>query len=65
MTERDRYLLKQGYECGYLNASLAASNGLDVMSHSPEQEAEMWVDEVIADNGVTVGEHICHQAPNT
>ena len=63
MNERDRYLLKQGYEIGYLNASLEAADGGDPLSGLPELEAERWIDEVIADNGGTAGQYVCHNAP--
>lgn len=64
MNERDRYLLKQGYEIGYLNASLEASDGGDPLSNSPEIEADKWIDEVIADNGGTAGQYVCYHAPD-
>jgi len=63
MNERDRYLLKQGYEIGYLNAALETIDGVDLLNNSPKEEAERWIDEVIADNGGTAGEYVCHSAP--
>ena len=63
MNERDRYLLKQGYEIGYLNASIEAADGGSPLSGSPKLEAERWIDEVIADNGATAGQYVCHDAP--
>ena len=63
MNERDRCLLKQGYEIGYLNASIEAAHGGDPLSGSPKLEAERWIDEAAADNGGTVGQYVCHNAP--
>lgn len=65
MNERDRYLLKQAYAAGYLNASLKMENGGDPLSDFPDDEASDWIDEVIADNGGTTGQYICSCAPES
>ena len=62
MNSRDRYLLTQGYEQGFSNARFKAEE-MDIIELDAKAEAEEWVDEVIADNGGTVGQFISHEAP--
>jgi len=61
MNKRDKYLLKQGYELGFTNANLIAVDEAELIG-SIADESERWVEEVIADNGGTVGQYICHEA---
>ncbi len=63
MTERDEYLLKAAYVQGWMNANHCIEDGRGICSL--EAESERWVNEVIADNGGTVGEFISHEAPST
>ena len=61
MTEREKFLLKEAYKDGFDNAQTMMADGAS-LTGSLEREAERWVEEVIADNGGTVGQYICHQA---
>ena len=62
MTPRDKYLLRQAYEAGYSNA-VRDYEDESLLNGTLEEESERWVEEVIADNGGTVGQFICHEAP--
>ena len=62
MTERDEYLLKAAYVEGWKNAHHCLEDGRGI--GGLESEAERWVNDVIADNGGTVGEFISHEAPS-
>ena len=62
MTEREEYLLMQGYEIGFDNAMIMNADEAR-LNGSLKQESKRWVNEVIADNGGTVGQYICHNAP--
>jgi len=58
MNERDKKLLKAGYEQGFQNANFMRDNDAQ-LAGSVEDESERWVEEPIADNGGTVGQYIC------
>ncbi len=56
MNEREKHLLMEGYGAG------RAANAV-YQEATLKQLAEEWVETVIADNGGTVGQFICHHAP--
>jgi len=47
---RDRYLLTEAYAAGYANASFVSSKDKLTLNVDSEEEANNWVDTVIADN---------------
>ena len=63
MNKRERYLMIEAYESGFINAQMKEEYH-DISNLNTKNEAERWVDEVIADNGGTVGQYICHHAPD-
>ena len=62
MTERDEYLLRAGYEQGFMNAELMRDDEAQLIG-SVHDEAERWVNEPVCDNGGTIGQLISFDAP--
>jgi len=60
MTERDRHLLKAAYIEGWKDGLSYEVYGLT--DSDLNTLANCWIDDVIAGNGGTVSEYICHEA---
>lgn len=63
MTDSERYLLMEAYQTAWLNCQLMNDDEA-TLNGSIHAEAERWVDEVICDNGGSVGDFICHHNPH-
>ena len=63
MTDSERYLLMEAYQAAWLNCQLMNDDNA-TLTGCIHVEATRWIDEVVCDNGGTLGEFISHHNPH-
>lgn len=65
MTDKTKHLLQAGFEQGFISARLTNEDESPFLTDNAIEHAEDWVNNTLADNGLTVEDYIVADSPKT